>query len=112
MPSMQNGTNFRQLSRIFSFFDSFVILPVRIHIIFHKQKQTTTTMPNANYQVDFSTLDVSALRRYCRLNHLKPKSKTREALVTAATTHWNSTSAQEVDSVAYFLFAVKHRRKF
>ncbi|KAG0286761.1 hypothetical protein BGZ96_009190 [Linnemannia gamsii] len=59
--------------------------------------------------VDFSALDVSALRRYCRLNHLKPKSKTREALVTAATTHWNSTSAQEVDSVAYFLFAVKHR---
>ncbi|KAK3834867.1 MAG: hypothetical protein JOS17DRAFT_772996 [Linnemannia elongata] len=60
--------------------------------------------------VDFSALDVSALRRYCRLNHLKPKSKTREALVTAATTHWNNTSAQEVDSVAYFLFAVKHRQ--
>ncbi|KAH7052691.1 hypothetical protein BKA57DRAFT_456240 [Linnemannia elongata] len=59
--------------------------------------------------VDFSALDVSALRRYCRLNHLKPKSKTREALVAAATTHWNNTSAQEVDSVAYFLFAVKHR---
>ncbi|KAF9082401.1 hypothetical protein BGX23_012504 [Mortierella sp. AD031] len=59
--------------------------------------------------VDFSAMDVSALRRYCRLNHLKPKTKTREALVAAATTHWNSTSATEVDSVAYFLFAVKHR---
>ncbi|KAG0276337.1 hypothetical protein BGZ95_007684 [Linnemannia exigua] len=59
--------------------------------------------------VDFSALDVAALRRYCRLNHLKPKSKTREALVTAATAHWNNTNAQEVDSVAYFLFAVKHR---
>jgi hypothetical protein len=69
-------------------------------------------MQKTSHQVDFGAMDVSALRRYCRLNHLKPKSKTREALVTAATTHWNSTSAQEVDSVAYFLFAVKHRRKF
>ncbi|KAF9900921.1 hypothetical protein EC991_006728 [Linnemannia zychae] len=59
--------------------------------------------------MDFDALDVSALRRYCRLNHLKPKSKTREALVAAATAHWNNTNAQEVDSVAYFLFAVKHR---
>ncbi|KAI7832753.1 hypothetical protein BC939DRAFT_434283 [Gamsiella multidivaricata] len=59
--------------------------------------------------VDFADMDISALRRYCRLNKLKPKSKARDDLVTAATKHWNSVNAKELDSVAYFLFAVKHR---
>ncbi|KAF9585683.1 hypothetical protein BGW38_001236 [Lunasporangiospora selenospora] len=59
--------------------------------------------------VELSSLDLSALRRYCRVNKLKSKSKSREDLVTAATKHWNSVHAKEIDSVAYFLFAVKHR---
>ncbi|KAF9355433.1 hypothetical protein BGX34_010482 [Mortierella sp. NVP85] len=59
--------------------------------------------------VDFADMDMAALRRYCRLNRLKPKSKAQEDLVAAATKHWNSVNAKEVDSVAYFLYAVKHR---
>lgn len=46
------------------------------------------------------------------MNRLKPKSKAQEDLVAAATKHWNSVNAKEVDSVAYFLYAVKHRRKY
>ncbi|KAK3810108.1 MAG: hypothetical protein J3Q66DRAFT_352122 [Benniella sp.] len=59
--------------------------------------------------VDFADMDMAALRRYCRLNRLKPKSKTQEDLVAAATKHWSSVNAKEVDTVAYFLYAVKHR---
>ncbi|KAF9202764.1 hypothetical protein BGZ49_007098 [Haplosporangium sp. Z 27] len=59
--------------------------------------------------VDIADLEINALRRYCRLNKLKPKSKSREDLATVATKHWNSVNAKEIDSVAYFLFAVKHR---
>ncbi|KAI1313379.1 hypothetical protein EDD11_002689 [Mortierella claussenii] len=61
--------------------------------------------------VEFTDMDMPALRRYCRLNKLKPKTKSRDDLVTAAAKHWNSVNAKELDSVAYFLFAVKHRRK-
>jgi len=46
------------------------------------------------------------------LNRLKPKSKAQEDLVAVATKHWNSVNAKEVDTVAYFLYAVKHRRKY
>ncbi|KAF9897487.1 hypothetical protein BX616_005514 [Lobosporangium transversale] len=59
--------------------------------------------------VEFADMDIAALRRYCRLNKLKPKSKSRDDLAAAATKHWNTITAKEVDSVAYFLFAVKHR---
>ncbi|KAF9217225.1 hypothetical protein CPC16_007670 [Podila verticillata] len=59
--------------------------------------------------VDFSTMDIAALRRYCRLNKLKPSSRSHDDLVTVATKHWQGVNAKEVDSVAYFLFAVKHR---
>ncbi|KAF9189699.1 hypothetical protein BGZ51_009340 [Haplosporangium sp. Z 767] len=59
--------------------------------------------------VDFDTMDIAALRRYCRLNKLKPKSKSREDLAAAATRHWSGVPVKEVDSVAHFLFAVKHR---
>ncbi|KAG0248215.1 hypothetical protein BG011_000336 [Mortierella polycephala] len=59
--------------------------------------------------VDFDTMDIAALRRYCRLNKLKPKSKSREDLAAIATRHWSGVPVKEVDSVAYFLFAVKHR---
>ncbi|KAF9995948.1 hypothetical protein BGZ79_010325 [Entomortierella chlamydospora] len=62
--------------------------------------------------VDIADMDINALRRYCRLNKLKPKSKSKDDLVAAATKHWNSVNAKEIDSVAYFLFAVKHRRKW
>ncbi|KAF9946341.1 hypothetical protein BGZ72_000417 [Mortierella alpina] len=61
--------------------------------------------------VDFGTMELPALRRYCRLNKLKPRSKSREDLVAAAARHWNNVNVKEVDSVAYFLFAVKHRNK-
>ncbi|KAF8927984.1 hypothetical protein EDD21DRAFT_410757 [Dissophora ornata] len=59
--------------------------------------------------LEFTDMDVAALRRYCRLNKLKPKSKSRDDLVAAASKHWSTVNAKEVDSVAYFLFAVKHR---
>ncbi|CAO3565951.1 unnamed protein product [Mortierella alpina] len=61
--------------------------------------------------VDFNTMELSALRRYCRLHKLKPRSKSREDLAAAAARHWNNVNVKEVDSVAYFLFAVKHRNK-
>ncbi|KAF9115256.1 hypothetical protein BGX27_008377 [Mortierella sp. AM989] len=61
--------------------------------------------------VDIADMDKNALRRYCRLNKLKPKTKSHDDLVAVATKHWNSINAKEIDSVAYFLFAVKHRRK-
>ncbi|KAG0086305.1 hypothetical protein BGZ93_001176 [Podila epicladia] len=59
--------------------------------------------------VDFNTMDIAALRRYCRLNKLKPSSRSHEDLVAAANKHWQGVNVKEVDSVAYFLFAVKHR---
>ncbi|KAG0054816.1 hypothetical protein BGZ83_010378 [Gryganskiella cystojenkinii] len=60
--------------------------------------------------VDFNNMDVATLRRYCRLNKLNPKSKSQEDLATAASKHFEKQIAtKEVDSVAYFLFAVKHR---
>ncbi|KAF9169277.1 hypothetical protein BGX20_010532 [Mortierella sp. AD010] len=59
--------------------------------------------------VDIADMDINALRRYCRLNKLKPKSKSKDDLAAAATKHWNSVNVKEIDSVAYFLFAVKHR---
>ncbi|KAF9398791.1 hypothetical protein BGX21_007270 [Mortierella sp. AD011] len=62
--------------------------------------------------VDIADMDINALRRYCRLNKLKPKSKSKDDLAAAATKHWNSVNVKEIDSVAYFLFAVKHRRKW
>lgn len=55
-------------------------------------------------------MDIAALRRYCRLNKLKPSSRSHDDLVAVATKHWQGVNAKEVDSVAYFLFAVKHRR--
>ncbi|KAG0226150.1 hypothetical protein B0O80DRAFT_471166 [Mortierella sp. GBAus27b] len=59
--------------------------------------------------LDFAEMDVAALRRYCRLNKLKPKSKAQDDLIAVASKHWNAANAKEVDSVAYFLYAVKHR---
>ncbi|KAG0340537.1 hypothetical protein BG000_011752 [Podila horticola] len=59
--------------------------------------------------VDFNTMDIAALRRYCRLNKLKSSSRSHDDLVAAATKHWQGVNVKEVDSVAYFLFAVKHR---
>ncbi|KAF9426040.1 hypothetical protein BGZ76_002954 [Entomortierella beljakovae] len=59
--------------------------------------------------IDFADMDINALRRYCRLNKLKPKSKSQEDMSAIATKHWNNVNVKEVDSVAYFLFAVKHR---
>lgn len=57
-------------------------------------------------------MDVVTLRRYCRLNKLKPRSKSQEDLASAASKHFEKqVNPKEIDTVAYFLFAVKHRRK-
>ncbi|KAG0234582.1 hypothetical protein BGW41_001095 [Actinomortierella wolfii] len=60
--------------------------------------------------VEFDSLDTATLRRYCRVNKLKPKStKNKDDLVAAATKHWQSVAPKEVDSVAHFLYAVRHK---
>ncbi|KAF9976257.1 hypothetical protein BGZ73_008899 [Actinomortierella ambigua] len=60
--------------------------------------------------VEFDSMDTATLRRYCRVNKLKPKStKNKDDLVAAATKHWQSVTPKEVDSVAHFLYAVRHK---
>ncbi|KAG0261663.1 hypothetical protein DFQ27_002820 [Actinomortierella ambigua] len=60
--------------------------------------------------VEFDGMDTATLRRYCRVNKLKPKSsKNKDDLVAAATKHWLSVNPKEVDTVAHFLYAVRHK---
>ncbi|RKP23876.1 hypothetical protein SYNPS1DRAFT_24041 [Syncephalis pseudoplumigaleata] len=67
---------------------------------------------HANARLDFSTLPAPTLRRYQRVHKLhygKVRGGHREDLASAVARHFNNQMVNEVESIAWFIYAVRSR---
>ncbi|KAI8052446.1 hypothetical protein BDF22DRAFT_688362 [Syncephalis plumigaleata] len=67
---------------------------------------------HTNARLDFSTLPAPTLRRYQRvhkLHHGKIRGGHREDLASAVARHFNNQMVNEVESIAWFIYAVRSR---
>ncbi|KAI9311619.1 Sin3 binding region of histone deacetylase complex subunit SAP30-domain-containing protein [Dichotomocladium elegans] len=60
--------------------------------------------------INFSSLDMSVLRKYCRVHKVKvdPKSN-KEELVAAVSRHFANQTVKEIDAVTCFLYTARYR---
>ncbi|KAI9592951.1 hypothetical protein BDF19DRAFT_449946 [Syncephalis fuscata] len=66
----------------------------------------------ATDQLDFSTLPAPTLRRYQRVHKLhygKVRGGHREDLASAVTKHFNNQLVNELESIAWFIYAARSR---